>query len=88
MPDLIVEPVSGYSCSSRPRSLKDLVFEPVTKKKDFHIGKHRKEGILAINRELKLEKERSILDIAPTIGYYLKSLDVDQFDGKRIEGIY
>jgi len=84
MPDLIIEPISGYSCSSTPKSKSVPIFERVEKEKDFHLGKHRREGILASNRKLN-DKSYSILDIAPTISYYLTSSEDGKFDGKLIK---
>ncbi len=86
MPDIIIEPTSGYSCSSTPKSKNLPIFEPVEKEKDFHLGKHRKEGILASSLGLN-RKSYSILDIAPTISYYLTSSKEGKFDGEVIEEI-
>jgi len=83
MPDLVIEPAAGYSCSGAYQKGAEL-FHRVRPETDFHMGKHHKDGILvAEGNDIQPQHDISarIIDMAPTILYYL-GLAVDP----RIEG--
>jgi len=82
LPDLLIEPMDGYSITGYYQSNAGL-FHKVNIKDDFHIGKHHKDGILVAVGETVKQQDNiraQIIDIAPTILYYIKlpiSRDVD-----------
>ncbi len=84
LPDLVVEPIAGYSCSGTPDHKER--FHKINKDEDFHLGKHRQEGIGIISGPgvSKGKLEASIVDIAPTILYYLGVSRDKNIDGKVI----
>jgi len=88
LPDLIIEPIAGYSCSGTPRE--KTLFHKVKKTQDFHLGKHSPEGIVAVQGPALKSPSRlsvNILDLAPTILYYLKASGAESLDGKKMTKI-
>lgn len=84
LPDLILEPNSGYSFSGTPDH-KDM-FHLVNKNDDFHLGKHRQQGIYVFAGPgvITGQSTASIIDIAPTVLYYLDVSKDNKLDGKII----
>jgi len=88
LPDLILEPIKGYSFSGAPEYREP--FHRVNPKDDFHLGKHRRQGIVIAkgpgvpSGKIKAE----IIDIAPTILYYLKVPIPSNLDGQVITNLF
>jgi predicted AlkP superfamily phosphohydrolase/phosphomutase len=88
LPDLILEPISGYSFTGTPDH--PNFFHQINPRDDFHIGKHRREGILIVDGpglgsgSLKAE----IVDILPSLLYYLKAPIDSKIDGRVIKEIF
>ncbi len=90
LPDLIIEPADGYSLVGYYKADVGL-FQKITVKDDFHVGKHHIDGILvaAGNHIKHLENIKAhISDMAPTILYYL-GLPIDEnVDGRILKEIF
>lgn len=83
IPDLIIEPVSGYSFTGLSQGNKGLFYKVETAT-DFHIGKHHKNGIIVANgKDVKKSDAifSRIIDIVPTLLYYLQLPIQDDLDG-------
>lgn len=83
MPDLLIEPTDGYSFTGYYQSKAEL-FHKVNPQDDFHIGKHHKDGIfIAVGETIKRQKhlQAQLIDIAPTILYYLGLPIPKEIDG-------
>ena len=91
MPDLIVETVSGYSCTGAHLANEKRLFHKVTSETDFHVGKHHPDGIVVVSGPgVKCQKidKKHLVDMAPTILYYL-GLSVDsRMDGKVLTDLF
>jgi len=88
LPDLIIEPNPGYSFTGLPNN--QALFHRVNAKDDFHLGKHRRQGVvIASGSGVKHGKVRGdIVDILPTILYYFKTSVSKDIDGKQINNFY
>jgi len=88
LPDLIIEPNPGYSFTGTPNN--QALFHKVNSKDDFHLGKHRQQGIvIASGPGVKHGKVKGrIIDILPTILYYFKTSVSKDVDGKQINNFY
>jgi predicted AlkP superfamily phosphohydrolase/phosphomutase len=73
MPDIILEPASGYSFTGPCRNRREL-FTSVKSENIMNVGKHHKEGIFAASGEgIKKGQDVSmrLVDIVPTLLYYM-----------------
>ena len=90
MPDLILEPSDGYSFTG-PYQPNAGLFHIVNIKDDFHIGKHHKDGILVVVGEAVKQQDKiraQIIDIVPTILYYLKLRIPRYADGRVLKELF
>jgi predicted AlkP superfamily phosphohydrolase/phosphomutase len=90
MPDLVVVPAQGYSCSTGCLPNKPLV-EDVNPDIDHCSGKPHPEGIFVAAGGAIAEKigvRAHLLDVAPTILYTLGLAIPDDYDGKTIMDIF
>ncbi len=87
MPDLIVVPAAGYTCTGFYQHEMDR-FHIVNTEDDFHMGRHHRDGILVANGKgiaPVQDLRTSIMDIAPTVLAYL-GIDIPgDMDGKEID---
>ena len=90
MPDLVIEPAIGYSCTGPYQSGKGI-FDPIVFGVDNHAGKHHKDGIiLAIGEGVRQQDSMRarLIDMTPTMLYYL-GLPVDSgMDGRVVEEMF
>ncbi|MCF7955498.1 MAG: alkaline phosphatase family protein [Phycisphaerae bacterium] len=90
MPDLVVEPVSGYSFTGWYQ-LGEGLFHNVEPIVDFHIGKHHKNGIIIASgkdvRHSDTVKAR-LIDIVPTLLYYMQLPVKDDLDGQIVFDLF
>ncbi len=87
IPDLIIQPNSGYSFTGLFQNVKEL-FQKIDKRFDFAIGKHDEEGILIINGEgINPSKinDASLKDIVPTLLKYFGLPIPKEIDGKPLK---
>ena len=90
MPDLIIEPADGYSITGYYQPNAGL-FHKVNIKDDFHIGKHHKDGILVVVGEGIKQQDNvraKIIDIVPTILYYLRLPIPRNIDGRVLKELF
>jgi len=90
IPDLIIEGAPGYTFTGYYAPGGEI-FEVVETNIDSHIGKHHKDGIfIAASNEVKQgEAQRGqIIDIVPTLLYYLQLPLEQQIDGRVLEEIF
>ena len=91
MPDLIVEPISGYSCTGAHLANEKRLFHKVTSETDFHVGKHHPDGIVVVSgpgvNYQKMDKKH-LVDMAPTILYYLGLPVGPRIDGKVLTDLF
>lgn len=90
MPDLIVVPSSGYTCTGF--CFPDVpIVDEVNPDKELHIGKHHADGVVVISGDGVIGRaglRSSLLDIAPTVLYAL-GVDVpEDCDGQVISDIF
>jgi len=90
MPDLVIEPVKGYSFTGSYQSDEGL-FHKVRPGIDPLAGKHHKDGILvAVGEGIQSQNDihAQLIDIAPTILYYLGLPIWENIDGRVIEELF
>lgn len=90
MPDLLIEPRDGYSFTGYYQPNADL-FHTVNPQDDFHVGKHHKDGLLvAVGGATRQQEclQAHLIDIAPTILYYLGLPISDSIDGRVLEELF
>ena len=90
MPDLFLEPDDRYSFKAKYLYHKGLFYD-VIKEKDVQIGKHHKDGILVATGEgvkRACVTKADLVDLAPTILYYLDIGIPNEMDGKVIKEIF
>ena len=90
MPDLVVEPVDGYSFHGTYRQEAEF-FHNVKYPEDVHVGKHHKDGIFVIHGEEIIIKDgihAKIEDIAPTILYAMSLPVRKDIDGSILRQIF
>ena len=86
MPDLVIEPVTGYSCTGGIQPDEGL-FHKVHPDTDFHIGKHHRDGIIiAVGKDIRPQKslEAQLIDIVPSLLYYMQLPISSDIDGRVI----
>ncbi|MCK5176034.1 MAG: alkaline phosphatase family protein [Planctomycetes bacterium] len=90
MPDLVIEPAAGYSCTGAYRFYKGI-FDPIVFGVDNHAGKHHKDGVvLAVGEGVRQQDSMRarLIDMTPTRLYYL-GLPVDSgMDGRVVEEMF
>ena len=89
MPDLVVEPIEGYSFSSVVQ-LEDSLFHPITIE-DAHTGKHHPDGIIiAAGDEIKQQTDLQahLQDMTPTILYSLGLTPPKHCDGQVLTSLF
>jgi len=90
MPDLIVVPASGYTCTGYCLPDRPLI-EDVDPETDVHLGKHHPEGIIVACGHGVAERigiRADLVDAAPTILYCL-GLDIPpDLDGRVITELF
>jgi len=90
MPDLMVDPVDGYSFKGTYGAGAEL-FRAVDERTDAHVGKHHKDGILVVCGEGVRQRENvrvQITDVAPTV-LYAMSLPLRQdCDGRVLRELF
>jgi len=90
MPDLVIEPVSGYSFTGWYQK-GEGIFHKVEPIVDFHIGKHHKNGIIiACGRDIKPSDsvKARLVDIVPTLLYYMQLPVKDDLDGRIVFDLF
>ena len=90
LPDLIVEPTPGYSFTADYQPNEGL-FHEVRTETDFHLGQHHPDGIfLAAGADIASagNLQADIIDMMPTLGYYLGVSLPEGLDGQIIESIF
>jgi len=90
MPDLVIEPVTGYSCTGGIQPGEGL-FHNVSPDTDFHIGKHNRNGIIiADGPNIRHQKtiQAQLIDIAPTLLYYLQLPENSNMDGRVLQELF
>jgi len=90
IPDLIIEGSPGYTFTGYHAPGREI-FEVVEPSTDSHIGKHHKDGIfIAASNEVEQGEGRrgQIIDIVPTLLYYLQLPLEQQIDGRVLEEIF
>lgn len=90
MPDMIIVGRPGYSFSGA-LDLKMPLFHVVNAEDDFHIGKHDRNGILiACGGHIKPGQtlQADLIDMTPTLLFYLGLALKDDFDGKVINSLF
>jgi predicted AlkP superfamily phosphohydrolase/phosphomutase len=84
MPDIVLEPASGYSFTGPCQNRREL-FTSVKSEKIMNIGKHHKEGIFAASGEgIKKRQDVSmrLIDIVPTLLYYMDTPLPSSLEGR------
>ena len=90
MPDLIIEPVTGYSCTGGIQPDEGL-FHKVHPGSDFHIGKHHPNGIIIANGpNIRQQKtiQAQLIDIMPTLSYYMRLPISKNLDGRVVRELF
>ncbi len=90
MPDLIIETAAGYSCTGACRPGRGL-FDTVRFGEDNHAGKHHKNGIVVAAGEGVRQQDSvsaRLIDIAPTMLYYLGIAVGGGMDGRVVEELF
>lgn len=90
MPDLVVEPVSGYSFTGWYQ-MDEGLFHEVELVTDFHIGKHHENGIIVANGKSVNPSETvklRLIDIVPTLLYYLQLPVQEDLDGTVVSELF
>lgn len=86
MPDIVVEPESGYSFTGDYQPDEGL-FHKVCPGSDFHIGRHHRDGIIiAVGKDIRPQKsvKAQLIDIVPSLAYYLQLPISSDIDGRVI----
>lgn len=89
VPDIIIKPESGYSFLSTFTD--DQIIRKVNIKQDFHLGYHSEDGIFIFNGNNIVSNENAIfniIDIAPTIIYYLGCPVPSYMEGRVLKEIF
>lgn len=90
LPDLVLEPVDGYTFFTHTYFSNKPIILPVDINKEFHVGTHHEDGIFlfkgnGVNAGIC---EANILDIAPTILYQMGLPIPSYMDGKVIQSVF
>lgn len=90
LPDIVLEPSEGYSFTGYYQCGQDL-YKAVTFEEDVHIGKHHKDGIIIVSGcEVAANPgiKTSILNITPTVLYYMGIPANSDMDGKVLTELF
>jgi predicted AlkP superfamily phosphohydrolase/phosphomutase len=90
MPDLTAEPADGYTFVGYYKASAKLT-ETVSARDDLHVGKHHRDGIVVAtgNHIEHVENIKAqIVDMAPTILYYLGLPIDEEIDGRVLDEIF
>ena len=90
LPDLIIEPIPGYSFTGFYQKNEGL-FHPVTSEADFHVGIHHRDGILiaaGAGITCRNDIHGNLWDMAPTILYVLQVPIERGMDGRVMEELF
>lgn len=90
MPDLLVEPIEGYTFTGSFEPGANL-FHTVNIKDDFHIGMHHEEGVFLAAGPVVQNKHNikaDIVDLAPTVLYCLDLPLLTEFDGRILREVF
>jgi predicted AlkP superfamily phosphohydrolase/phosphomutase len=90
LPDMIIEPAGDYTFTGHCQIDKDL-YHTVNSEMDMHIGKHHQDGIWVVSGDSVSPKSSisaNIIDIAPTLLYYLGIPIPDDMDGLPQKGLF
>ncbi len=92
MPDLILIPAAGYSVSGDMNPFQNDLLLPIRKGKDFHLGMHHPDGIVAafgdpVKAGRRIAGAR-LIDLAPTILACLGVDIPDTMDGRVIQDMF
>ena len=89
LPDIIIKPEDGYSFLSTFPS--DQIIRKVNPKQDFNLGYHSEDGIFIFNCNNIVRNANAIfniIDIAPTIIYYLGCPVPSYMEGRVLKEIF
>ena len=90
MPDLVVDPVDGYSFKGTYRAGIEI-FRTVEAAQDIHVGKHHKDGILVVSGPGVPHQEAlwaRITDVAPTVQYAMSLPIRKDCDGGVLQQLF
>ncbi|MCF7958379.1 MAG: alkaline phosphatase family protein [Phycisphaerae bacterium] len=90
MPDLVLVPSAGYSLSDQVPPGGEW-FHTISIDTDMHVGTHHKDGVLIAHGNgvpVRQNITASIVDIMPTVMYYLGLSAPDVCDGQIITDIF
>ena len=89
MPDLVIEPAPGYSFTGQYQPGEGLFQE--VKPTDAHVGKHHADGIIIAagdGIEPQVGMTARLIDMAPTILYYLELPISTDIDGRLVQELF
>ncbi|MEJ5258582.1 MAG: alkaline phosphatase family protein [Anaerohalosphaeraceae bacterium] len=92
MPDWVLQPIDGYSFTGDYAASQKELFRPVQLGRDFHIGMHHPEGILAVfgdsvKQGISLQGVR-LIDLAPTILALLGTAVPAEMEGRVLTELF